>query len=65
MKQLHIWIPEWTHKKLWQIAKRRNITLTRYVNRALLRYILDEDKYEKDIDEGKQIDVMQRIERNN
>ena len=57
MKRLHVLIPDWTHKKLWKIARLRNITLSRYVNRALLRYILDEQKYEES-DESKQIDVM-------
>lgn len=60
MKRLHILVPVWTHKKLWKIARQRNITLSRYVNRALLRYILDEQKYE-DIDESNEIDVNEQF----
>ena len=46
MKRLHVLIPKAIHEKLWKIAKQRNITLSRYVNRALLRYILNEEKYD-------------------
>jgi len=46
-KRLSVDIPKEVHKQLWKLARRRNITLTRYVTRALLRYMLDEQKYER------------------
>jgi hypothetical protein len=52
-KRLACFIPEELHKKLWKISKKRNITLTRYVTRALIRYVLDEQKYEKENDDKK------------
>jgi len=47
MKRLSINLSDDLHKQLWKMAKRRNITLTRYVTRALLRYMLEEQKYER------------------
>lgn len=52
-KRLAVEIPEEVHKQLWKLARRRNITLTRYVTRALLRYMLDEQKYEREQDDTK------------
>jgi len=47
-KRLSVEIPDELHNKLWKMAKKRNITLTKYVTRALLRYMFDEQKYEKE-----------------
>ncbi len=46
-------IPDDLHRTIWKIARRRNITLTRYVTRALTRYILDEQKYERNDNDKK------------
>jgi hypothetical protein len=53
MKQLHVYIADKLHNNLWKMARRRNITLTAYVNRALMRYIIDELKYERDDEANK------------
>jgi hypothetical protein len=45
-KRLWAYIPEDLHKKLRHNAQKKNITLTRYITRALLRYTLDQEKYE-------------------
>ena len=52
-KRLSIEIPTELHKKLWKMARRRNITLTRYVTRALLRYMHDEQRFERKEDDVK------------
>lgn len=46
-KRLSCVIPIKLHKQLKRIANKRNITLTRYVIRALLRYSMQENKYEE------------------
>lgn len=45
-KRLAIDIPDKLHEVLSGIAQSRNITLTRYVIRALIRYSINETKYE-------------------
>lgn len=45
-KRLSIDIPEKLHENLLIISESRNITLTRYVIRALIRYSMNETKYE-------------------
>lgn len=49
-KRLACHIPIILHDKLKKIAKKKNITLTRYVIRALLRYSMREDLYEGPIE---------------
>jgi len=49
-KRLSVDIPKNLHTTLCVIAKSRNITLTKYVIRALIRYSLHETQYEKNID---------------
>lgn len=45
-KRLAVDIPSNLHEAIKKIALSRNITLTKYVIRALIRYSLDETKYE-------------------
>ncbi len=45
-KRLQIDIPEDLHVSLNLVAKKRNITVTRYVVRALIRFLLEESKYD-------------------
>jgi len=45
-KRLSCNIPKMLYDKLKRRAKSKNITITRYVTRALLRYIIKEDSYE-------------------
>ena len=45
-RRLSIDIPEKLHENLIIISDSRNITLTRYVIRALIRYSINETKYE-------------------
>lgn len=47
IKRLSCEIPDKLHKELKERARRKNITLTRYVIRALLRYSIYENKYEE------------------
>ena len=60
-KRLAVLIPDELHKQLWKMARRRNITLTRYVTRALLRYILDEQRFEGKEDDAQQKTIMLKI----
>lgn len=46
-KRLSCQITKSFHDKLKKIAKRKNITLTKYVIRALMRYSMREDYYER------------------
>jgi len=46
-KRLSIDVPNKIHETLIKISKQRNITLTKYVLRALVRYSLYEAKYEE------------------
>lgn len=45
-KRLQVDIPEDLHASLNVVAKKRNITVTRYVVRALMRFLLEESKYD-------------------
>jgi predicted HicB family RNase H-like nuclease len=45
-KRLSVDIPIRLHESLTIVAKSRNITLTKYIIRALIRYSLNETKYE-------------------
>ena len=45
-KKLWVEIPEDLYNQLQINAKKRNITFTRVVTRALVRYIVEEFKYE-------------------
>lgn len=45
-KRLSVDVPVRLHDALSTVAKSRHITMTRYVIRALLRYSLNETKYE-------------------
>jgi predicted HicB family RNase H-like nuclease len=45
-KRLWAYIPEQLHAKLQHNAKKKNMSLTKYITRALLRYMLDQEKYE-------------------
>lgn len=48
-KRLAVDIPVKLHNALGIIAQSRNITLTRYVMRALIRYSMHESKYEDNL----------------
>ena len=52
-QRLSIDIPEKLHANLLIICRDRNLPLTRYVIRALIRYSINETKYE---DNGKLFD---------
>ena len=43
-KRLGIYISDQIHNDLKKISKKRNITLTRLINRILLRYIIKDIK---------------------
>lgn len=45
-KRLNIDIPDMVYDHIKAIVQKRNITLTKYVVRALVRYSLDEARYE-------------------
>lgn len=45
-KRLAVDIPVRLHESLCVVAKSRNITLTKYVLRALIRYSMNETRYE-------------------
>lgn len=45
-KRLAVDIPIRLHESLCIVAKSRNITLTKYVLRALIRYSMNETRYE-------------------
>lgn len=45
-KRLSVDIPYKLHESLQIVATSRNITLTKYVIRALIRYSINETKYE-------------------
>lgn len=62
IKRLACEIPLKLHEQLKKKAKKKNITLTRYVIRALLRYSMFENKYE-DSDEHKQVSICPKIKR--
>lgn len=49
-KRLSVDIPIGLHEALSAVAKNRNITLTKYVMRCLIRYSLHETKYEDTIE---------------
>lgn len=46
-KRISIDIPEKLHQNLFIVAESRNVTLTKYVIRALIRYSLHETKYDE------------------
>lgn len=54
-KRLSIDVPIKLHEILKTISKERNINLTRYVMRALLRYSLYETRYEEHFESLKDI----------
>lgn len=45
-KRLACKIPQKLHDYIRRQSKKKNITMTRYITRALLRYSLHEQKYE-------------------
>ena len=57
-QRLSVDIPKEVHRQLWKLAKRKNITLTRYVTRALLRYMFEDQKYERKEDDAEQETVV-------
>lgn len=46
MRKLWVNIPDIMYDRLKNHAQKRNVSFTKIVNRALLKYILEEDKYE-------------------
>lgn len=46
LKKLWVNVSASLYERIKEKSKQRSITFTKYVNRALLRYILDEEKYE-------------------
>ncbi len=46
LRKLWVNVNKELYEKITQRSQVRNITFTKYVNRALLRYVLDESKYE-------------------
>lgn len=48
-KRLSVDIPKNLHDSLMLLTQHRNITLTKYVIRALIRYSLHETQYENNI----------------
>lgn len=45
-RKLWVDISEHLYEKLKNNSKKRNITFTKCINRILLRYIIEEEKYE-------------------
>lgn len=54
-KRLSVDIPVRIHESLCIVAKSRNITLTKYVLRALIRYSMNETKYEDTLELFKEL----------
>lgn len=46
-KRLSVDLPDTLHNQLSQIARERNITLTRYILRAVITYSLYYDRFEE------------------
>jgi hypothetical protein len=47
-RKLWVNIPEGLYDQLQLQAKRRNLLFSKYINRALMRYMIEENRYEID-----------------
>lgn len=45
-KKLWVDIPQDLYDQLQAHAKKRNLKFTKYINRILIRYVIEENKYE-------------------